>query len=285
MKKSIFIIFAIILYFPLLSQTDSKSANFQTEFYLQAFEDFGSLYGSENKNLKLPEAQKDSFITDDLWGHIMPKNGEKNTITVSSKELIHFAKLSNCNIQFSEETFRKPEHWEKFSEISREVSFNPAITLLLIFENAVELISVESFSGQQYLTYYPFGNYGNIPDFDINSIPIIYTYPEKLVEDPLMTFLISDYAKSKLDIDKINVKKQVNNSCGNDETIIIRTTVDFNNDGQVDALKFDQISNNLTLPEEDEMENFEAKFIAILYKRKWYRTSFTETGQDGIEGF
>lgn len=283
MKKTIFTFILINIFCSAFSQNNSQSdsINFSEDFYLHSFGEYGSLWGSENKNLKLPKLEKESFITDDMWGHIMPKNGWVNTITVTMKELEYFAKLSNCNIEFSEETFRNPEHWDKFPEMSKNVWFESALSLLLIFENRVEIISIDTLNARQYLTGYPYGN----PDCEENNVPVIYTYAGNYSEEPLLTIFISYYAISKLDINKIVVNKKIKYSGDNDEVKIIKTTVDLNNDGQIDILGFYQSNYDFPEIEEIEREYFEAKFIAVLYKGKWYRTSYTETGQDGLEGF
>lgn len=257
---------------------------FQETLYLEVCGNYGKLWGRNNIEWELPVITKQSVLDNQLWGHMLAKsvlNGQKFLLTL--KEIEYFADLSGIHIEYIGNPICNPEHWNtKFENLIQPLYFKKPLKALIISNKNVELISIDALSGEKFYTFYP---HGEIFPKDNKSVPIIFKNDALKFSKANMIILISDYGLSILDINAIKVVKETV-SLG--EKISPRklqiSKIDLDNNGETDIIFFEESYYNLNVGN-DENTNYFARFIAMCHKKKWYRTSFSEKGDDGVIGF
>ncbi len=280
MKKRISILCYLLL---LLSYKVYSQENFHELLYLKKLGKYGTIYGSENKNWKLPDNSKTSLSDDKLCGHILPKMViDPERFVVTLKELEHFAELSDIEIEYTGKAVCVPEHWEgdKFKTQIQTLHFKEPLKALIINDEDIQSITLDSIIGERFFTFYPEGSYEDSAPKDDKSNPIAFRFPKQILKNANMILLISDHAYNNLSIKKINICSERKVKTYDTETKDIRLTtkVDIDNNGEPDIILF----------KDKEILGGEAHdfiFIAIYNKTEWYRTAYSEIGQDGVEGF
>ncbi len=225
-----------------------------------------------------------SCLSDGLWEHILPKSTQgTNKIILNKNELNYFLELDDIKIKTATDPISKPEHWEnRFGKQIQTITLSKPLTVLAIENGELVQFSVDSLVGLQYHTFYPHGEL-DVPNQ--SGVPIVYEMNNQFdVHSPIL--LVTSNFMRRVDLQTTEIYK---------DTILFDTEnflgkryitgIDFNADGQDEVIMYHETTQDSWASEGDESESYTQSIIVLYYKNKWYRTSYWQEGQDGIEGF
>lgn len=257
-----------------------NQTSFAKYLHFDSLVNYGLLWNNENKRWILPQNKKKENI--ELWGHLLPKL-IKDGVVITPKELSYLAETSNTEMVLTGTANRSPEHWNKFPPLVQNIYFKKPLKAFLIIDTIAKVVTIDTLHAKRFYTYYP---HGRINPIDSQSIPIVYEFKEILVKNANMIVFISDYASKNIDAENMMIKT-TSSYFKNDEytTKLLTTKIDWDNNKEFDIIFFNEKVIENATSDGDETNNYEASFIAMIYDGIWYRTAFSENGQDGVEGF
>jgi hypothetical protein len=120
---------------------------------------------------------------------------------------------------------------------------------------------------------------------DKTTIPIAYRQENDL-ESLCPVLVVTSHFLKNVNLEEVKVKRETVSFGTKDfPGILFKTGIDFNADGQNEILLYhEEVKDNVT-DEGDENSAYSASVIAMYFGGKWFRTSYWEEGQDGLEGF
>ncbi|MFD2099587.1 hypothetical protein [Flagellimonas iocasae] len=225
-----------------------------------------------------------SCLSDGLWEHVLPKSTQgTDKIILNRNELNYFMELDGIKIKTKTGPISKPEHWEnRFGKQVQTLTLSKSLTFLAIKGGKLEQFSIDTLVGVQYATYYPHGEL-DVPDK--HGVPIIFQQENEFDEhSPVL--LVSSTFMNHIDLNEAKVHRETVVS-GSEDMSGTRYCIglDFNGDGQLEVLMYNETIHDHLSDEGDESLVSESSIIGLYYKNQWYRTSIWEIGMDGLEGF
>jgi len=225
-----------------------------------------------------------SCLSDELWEHLLPKSTLGNDkIILNWNELSYFLELDDIKIKTKTDPIANPEHWEnRFGRQIRTITLHKPLTILGIKDDTLVQFSLDSLIGLRYHTFYPYGEF-DIPDQGMT--PIMYKQKNSFDEHSPVLLATSSFLE-RVDLDTAKVHRDTLLFGTEDFSGTLYTTgIDFNADGQDEVVMYHETIQDSWASEGDESESYTRSMIALYFKNKWYRTSYWQEGQDGIEGF
>ncbi|WP_222981821.1 hypothetical protein [Flagellimonas meishanensis] len=261
----------------------SQQQTFENRLHLDPIEKYGSLLGNENQGWPF-EMKSKSCLSGGLWEHILPKSVvDGDQMVITRKELEYLLEMDGNKILSESPSISNPPHWEnRFGKQIQTITFDKPLHALTIRKNRLERITLKSLQGMRYATYYP---YGELDIIDHISVPIVYKQ-ENILESNTLILLVTSHFLDQIDLEKvkINSNKMVHGNEEYSETMLT-LGVDFNNDGQHEVLMYQNRIEDAFAMEEDGVSHQPNSIIGLYFENCWYRTSFWQEGQDGLEGF
>lgn len=232
----------------------------------------------------LPKNTKPAFISEGMIGHLLPKIVlEKESFLTSKKEIFHFAKLSEVDIDAIGNGFHKPEHWaSKFNTPIYSYKLSGPISLLLIKKDKSQLVEIDAIEGNSFFTFYP--RQHAVGHLDEALVPIVYK-AEVPGNIDFVTY-ISPNALKAIDISKVvlNLESISYGDADYPGTLKI-TQLDLDGNGETDIIRIKDDLLDLVTPEEDEGGGFSGDYILAYIAEEWYLSSYRATGLDGKVGY
>ncbi len=228
-----------------------------------------------------------SCLSDGLWEHLLPKSTlGTDKIILNRNELNYFLEVDAIKIKTETDPFANPGHWEnRFGKQIQTITLNKPLAVLAIKNGKLTRFSLDSLVGIQYATFYP---YGGLDVADYNEVPIVYQQENQFDEHSPVLLVTSSFLE-RVDLETAQIQKDtVDTVLYDTENFSVKqyiTGVDFNNDGQDEVVMYYETTQDRWASEGDEGGSNVSLLIAFYFKDHWYRTSYWEDGQDGIEGF
>jgi hypothetical protein len=275
--------FTILSLFISISISYSQQSEFENALKLDTLSQYGSLWGNTIERIEFA-TELGSSLDDSMYTHMLPKSTlETNKIILTRNELDYFISMENIQILKETEAFAKPDHWaQRFDKQIQSIYFDKPLHALVIKNNKLFHLKIDSLVGIRYHTFYPFGEYELENQ---KMVPIVYEISHNFDQQSPCILVTSSFLK-KTDLNKATVKKETIGFGSEDYPgILYKTGIDLNADGQNEILVYNEFVDDKITGEGDEGENYSYSITAMYFKNKWYRTSFWQEGQDGIEGF
>ncbi len=245
---------------------------------------FGSLHGNDVKNWRF-DIKSGSSLTLGLWEHILPKSViADDKIVISHNELVHFTNRDKIQIETKGTASSIPVHWEnRFGKQIQTLSFSKPLHVLVVKESRLVPLTLDNLEGVRYATYYPKGEFDVL---DQNDAPIVYRQQNKL-ESGTPILLVTSRFLEHIDLEKAKIHRstQVQGTEEYSETLLT-LSIDFNDDGQPEVLMYQiQVEDTFAMEGDEGVGNQPSSTMGLYFENCWYRTSFWQMGQDGLEGF
>jgi hypothetical protein len=281
MKFKVLITFFILFCFGVNAQ---KFIDIPAYLGYDKLEKFGIVHSVINEEWKLPiiTGNKPFF---DFNEFLVKGISDDNNVILTIAELKHIAKIGRSKILYYGNKTRNPSTWENLPPYSPKIVFHDSVSFIIISKGKMNICKSSTLKAKKYFTYYP-----RVTDVKLvmDFVPVEYAIDSFQIKSNETSLFI---AGSTNMIEKlINNKPTISVDTARFGTrdipgILITTKIDLNNDGQIDIVKFyEKIVDHVT-DKGDIGADFLGTMVAVLYKNKWYRTAFRQTGQDGIEGF
>lgn len=231
-----------------------------------------------------PKNSQSGFISRELVGHLLPKIVlDKESVLTCKKELFHFAKLSEVDIDTIGNGFYKPEHWaSKFNTPIYSYKFDGSFSLLLVKEDKSQVVEIDAIEGDRFFTFHPHSDV--VGQLEHEHVPIIYK-TQLLEHSDFITYLTPTALKT-IDISKVvlNVESITYGDADYPGTLRI-AQLDLNGNGEYDVIRIKDDLKDLVSSDEDEGEGFSGDYILVYLENDWYLSSYRGPGLDGLEGY
>jgi hypothetical protein len=262
---------------------ECHAQTFEKKLRLDSCSRFGRLWGRENKRWPFLKKLK-SGISDDLFNQILPKSTlEKNKIILNQRELSYFLEIEQVQMTPKGIPISNPDHCaNRFGKQIQTIEFNKPLYALVIKDNKLVKVTLNAMAGISYHTFYP---YGEVEITDKKMAPIVYSQQNMFDVNSPILFVTSKFIQ-RTNLEKARVNRETISFGTKDYPgKLHKTGIDSNGDGQNEVLMYYETVEDKTVEEGDESSAYQASMIALFVKGKWYRTSYWETGPDGIVGF
>lgn len=278
--KKILIVIAVLSF---AGECHAQQQAFEKQLKLDTCSRFGKLWGKENRRWELPKKLK-SGISDGLSSQILPKSTlGKNKVIVNERELNYLLEINQIQGVAKGVPISNPDHYEnRFGKQIRTTEFSKPLCALVIKDNKLVKVMINALAGIGYHTYYP---YGEVDIADKKLVPIVYAQQNQFDPNSPILFVTSGFVE-RIELAKAKINRETISFGTNDfPGKLYKTGIDVNGDGQNEILMYFEKVEDKVAEEGDESSAYQASMIALFVKGKWYRTSYWETGPDGIVGF
>jgi hypothetical protein len=262
-----------------LASTSYAQQTFDKRLNLDTCSRFGDRWGVEVRRWEFRK-EKPSAVSEDVWDHFIAKSTSgNNKVILTRKELDYFIGLQKLKATSKGPAIANPAEWEtKLGKNIQSFDFDKPLYALVISKGKLVKLAIRSISGVAYHTLYPSGAAED-------DIPVVYKL-EYMFDTRSPFILVTSAFLEKVKIDRAIVKiEQENFGTKTRPGVLHKIGIDFNGDGQPEVQLYDEEMKDFETPEGDEGGAYRHYTLAIYSRQHWYRTSYWQNGQDGVEGF
>ena len=268
-----------------ITECFSQNEAFEDKLNLETINVFENLGGSETKKWKF-EMESESFLSREIWKLVLPKSiQDEDKIIINRNELEYFLEMGGIGIQTKGDPVSNPPHWENhFGKQIQTVVFTKPLNALAIQGDKLVKLTLDSLVGLRYPTFYPYGaEYGMLHE---KMVPIVYKQQYRLEPKTPILLVTSGFLEHLNLNDAVIIRDTTIFGTVDYERTVYKTGIDFNHDGQNEVLMYhEEVRDNFDFGDDGEADVQINSILAVYFNKRWYRTSFWQNGQDGIEGF